>query len=113
MNISQSTGISLSPGLPEVERLIWPVRSGWKHVSSVTRQNTVSYTHLDVYKRQEWIRRRYAEITLEKKEAGGKDFTYDDVKRKVQIRKNSYKRNQKLIKELILELNITMFKNDV
>ena len=25
-----NTGISLSPGLPEAERLIWPVRSGWK-----------------------------------------------------------------------------------
>ena len=32
-----------------------------------------------------WIRRRYTEIAIEKKAAGGKEFTYDDVKRKVQI----------------------------
>ena len=36
----------------------------------------------------EWIRWRYTEIAYEKK-AGGKDFTYDDVKRKVQIRRGS------------------------
>ena len=37
--------------------------------------------------------------------AGGKDFTYDDVKRKVQIRRGSYERNKKLIEKLIAELN--------
>ena len=40
-----------------------------------------------------------------KKKAGGKDFTYDDVKRKVQIRRGSYERNKKLIEKLIAELN--------
>ena len=43
MNISQSTGISLSPGLPEVERLIWPMRSGWKRVNSATIQYMSSF----------------------------------------------------------------------
>ena len=52
----------------------------------------------------EWIRWRYTEIEYEKK-AGGKDFTYDDVKRKVQIRRGSYERNKKLIEKLIAELN--------
>lgn len=52
----------------------------------------------------EWIRWRYTETAYEKK-AGGKDFTYDDVKRKVQIRRGSYERNKKLIEKLIAELN--------
>lgn len=60
---------------------------------------------------EEWIRRRYTEVALEKKKAGGKEFTYNDVKRKVQIRRESYKRNQKLIEALIVELNNTLFKN--
>lgn len=55
------------------------------------------------------IRRRYTEIALEKKKAGGKEFTYDDVKRKVQIRKGSYERNRELIEALIVELNNTLF----
>lgn len=41
---------------------------------------------------EEWIRRRYIEIALEKKKAGGKEFTYDDVKRKVQIKRDSYEK---------------------
>lgn len=59
-----------------------------------------------------WIRRRYTEIAMEKKRAGGTEFTYDDVKRKVQIRRDSYKRNKELIEELIIELNNTMFAGD-
>ena len=51
-------------------------------------------------------------IAYEKKKAGGKEFTYGDVKRKVQIRRDSYKKNQELIKELIMELNSTIFTND-
>lgn len=58
-----------------------------------------------------WIRRRYTEIALEKKAAGGKEFTYDDVKRKVQIRRDSYDRNRTLIESLIRELNMTLFYN--
>ena len=58
---------------------------------------------------EEWIRRRYTEIALEKKKAGGKEFTYGDVKRKVQIRRESYEKNQKLIESLIIELNGTLF----
>ena len=54
---------------------------------------------------EEWIRRRYTEIALEKKKAGGKEFTYDDVKRKVQVRRGSYERNKELIENLIEELN--------
>lgn len=54
---------------------------------------------------EEWIRRRYTEIALEKKKAGGKEFTYDDVKRKVQVRRGSYERNKELIENLIVELN--------
>ena len=54
---------------------------------------------------EEWIRRRYTEIAYEKKKAGGKEFTYDDVKRKVQLRRSSYERNRKLIEDLIIELN--------
>lgn len=61
---------------------------------------------------EEWIRRRYTEIALEKKNAGGKEFTYDDVKRKVQIRRGSYERNQNLIRALIMELNNEIFIND-
>lgn len=62
---------------------------------------------------EEWIRRRYTEIALEKKSAGGKGFTYDDVKRKVQIRRGSYKRNKELIETLIAELNDVLFmKNE-
>lgn len=61
---------------------------------------------------EEWIQRRYTEIAYEKKKTGGKEFTYDDVKRKVQIRRDSYKRNQELIKELIMELNSAIFTND-
>ena len=61
---------------------------------------------------EEWIRRRYTEIALEKKKAGGKEFTYDDVKRKVQIRRRSYERNKKLIKALIMELNNAIFINN-
>lgn len=60
---------------------------------------------------EEWIRRRYTEVALEKKKAGGKEFTYNDVKRKVQIRRESYKRNKELIENLIAELNDTVFKN--
>ncbi len=62
---------------------------------------------------EEWIRRRYTEVALEKKKAGGKEFTYNDVKRKVQIRKDSYKRNQELIGSLIAELNDTVFENQL
>lgn len=58
---------------------------------------------------EEWIRRRYTEIALEKKNAGGKEFTYDDVKWKVQIRKGSYERNREVIEALIMELNNTFF----
>lgn len=61
---------------------------------------------------EEWIRRRYTEIAFEKKKAGGREFTYNDVKRKVQIRRGSYDRNQKLIEELISELNVTLFMMD-
>lgn len=61
---------------------------------------------------EEWIRRRYTEISLEKKKAGGKKLTYDDVKRKVQIRRGSYERNKKLIKALIMELNNAIFINN-
>ena len=32
---------------------------------------------------EEWIRRRYTEVILEKIKAGEKEFTYNDVKRKV------------------------------
>lgn len=60
---------------------------------------------------EEWIRRRYTEVALEKKKAGGKEFIYNDVKRKVQIRRESYKRNKELIENLIAELNDTVFKN--
>ena len=58
---------------------------------------------------EEWIRRRYTEIALEKKKAGGKEFTYDDVKRKVQIKRDSYEKNRNLIENLIMELNDTLF----
>lgn len=58
---------------------------------------------------EEWIRRRYTEIAFEKKKAGGKEFTYGDVKRKVQIRKGSYERNRELIENLIAELNDVLF----
>ena len=58
-----------------------------------------------------WIRRRYTEVAMEKKAAGGKEFTYDDVKRKVQIRRGSYERNKPLIKSLIEELNTDLFSN--
>ena len=61
---------------------------------------------------EEWIRRRYTEIAIEKKKAGGKEFTYDDVKRKVQIKRGSYERNQNLISALIMELNNEIFIND-
>lgn len=54
---------------------------------------------------EEWIRRRYTEIALEKKRAGGTEFTYDDVKRKVQVRRESYEKNRELIENLIVELN--------
>lgn len=47
-----------------------------------------------------------------KEKAGGKEFTYDDVKCKVQIRKFSYEGNQELIKELIMELDDTIFTDD-
>ena len=58
---------------------------------------------------EEWIRRRYTEIAYEKKKAGGKGFTYGDVKRKVQIRRGSYERNGEMIESLIEELNNTLF----
>lgn len=58
---------------------------------------------------EEWIRRRYTEIAYEKKKAGEKEFTYDDVKRKVQVRRDSYERNRKLIESLIVELNNALF----
>ena len=58
---------------------------------------------------EEWIRRRYTEVALEKKKAGGKEFTYNDVKKKVQIRGKSYRRNQKLIEDILIELNKTLF----
>ncbi len=58
---------------------------------------------------EEWIQRRYTEIAYEKKKAGGKEFTYGDVKRKVQIRRGSYERNQRLIENLIIELNNALF----
>ena len=58
-----------------------------------------------------WIRRRYTEVAMEKKAAGGKEFTYDDVKRKVQIRRGSYERNKSLIESLIEELNTDLFSN--
>ena len=59
-----------------------------------------------------WIRRRYTEVAMEKKAAGGKEFTYDDVKRKVQIRRGSYDRNRPLIESLIEELNTSLFHNE-
>ena len=58
---------------------------------------------------EEWIRRRYTEIAIEKKEAGGKEFTYDDVKRKVQVRRGSYEKNRDYLERLIAELNDTFF----
>lgn len=58
---------------------------------------------------EEWIRQRYLEIALEKKKAGGKEFTYDNVKRKVLIKRDSYEKNRKLIENLIMELNDTLF----
>ena len=58
-----------------------------------------------------WIRRRYTEIAMEKKASGGKEFTYNDVKRKVQIRRGSYDRNKPLIDSLIEELNTALFHN--
>ena len=58
---------------------------------------------------EEWIRRRYTESALEKKKAGGKEFTYDDVKRKVQVRRGSYEKNRELIETLIVELNDVLF----
>lgn len=61
---------------------------------------------------EEWIRRRYTEIALEKKKAGGKEFTHNDVKRKVQIRRESYERNRKLIETLITELNAMLFMSN-
>lgn len=60
---------------------------------------------------EEWIRRRYTEVALEKKKAGGKEFTYNDVKRKVRIRRGSYDRNRQLIEKLITELNVALFVN--
>ena len=67
----------------------------------------------DVCESQEaWIRRRYTEVAMEKKAAGGKEFSYDDVKRKVQIRRKSYDRNKSLIESLIEELNNTLFQNE-
>lgn len=61
---------------------------------------------------EEWIRRRYTEIAYEKKQAGGKEFTYGDVKRKVQSRRDSYERNKKLIETLITELNDMLFMSN-
>lgn len=61
---------------------------------------------------EEWIRRRYTEVALEKKKAGGKEFTYNDVKRKGQIHGESYKKNRNLIERLILELNNELFVTD-
>lgn len=58
---------------------------------------------------EEWIRRRYTEIAYEKKKTGGKEFTYDDVKRRVHVRGDSYERNRKLIETLIAELNNVLF----
>ena len=49
---------------------------------------------------------------MEKKAAGGKEFTYDDVKRKVRIRRKSYERNRLLIESLIEELNTSLFHNE-
>ena len=49
---------------------------------------------------------------MKKKKAGGKEFTYDDVKRKVQIRRRSYERNRRLIEILIVELNNVIFGDD-
>ncbi len=51
----------------------------------------------------------YRNRPLKKKEAGGKEFTYDDVKRKVQIKRDSYEKNRNLIENLIMELNDTLF----
>lgn len=56
-----------------------------------------------------WIRRRYTEIAMEKKAAGGKEFTYEDVKRKVQIRGKSLEKNKAMINGLIEELNGSLF----
>lgn len=58
------------------------------------------------------IRRWYTEIALEKKNAGGKEFIYDDVKRKVQVRRGSYERNRRLIATLITELNDMLFMSN-
>lgn len=49
-------------------------------------------------------------MVLEKKKAGGKEFNYNHVKRKVQIR-GSHDRNRQLIEKLIAELNATLFVN--
>ncbi len=57
---------------------------------------------------KEWIRRRYTEIASENKSVR-KKFTYDNVKRKVQIRKEFYERNKELIESLIMELNNTFY----
>lgn len=61
---------------------------------------------------EHWIRRRYTEIALEKKANGGKDFSYNDVKRKVQIRRQSYEKNKELIDGLITELNNALFQSE-
>lgn len=61
---------------------------------------------------EEWIRRRYTEIASEKKAAGGKEFTYNDVKRKVNLKRGSYDRNKAYIDGLIEELNNTLFKDE-
>lgn len=49
---------------------------------------------------EEWILWWHIEIAYENRKAGGKEFTYDDVKWKVLIKRVSYVRNQKLIEEL-------------
>lgn len=51
-----------------------------------------------------WIVRRYTEIAMQKR-AEGKPFTFDDVKRKVQLRENTLKKKAAFIAELIEKLN--------
>ena len=48
---------------------------------------------------EERIRRQYTEVTLEKIKAGGKEFTYNDVKRKCRYG-GAYNRNRELMEEL-------------
>lgn len=49
---------------------------------------------------------------LRRKGLVGKSLPINDVKRKVQIRRDSYERNKKLIERVIMELNDIFFIDD-